>query len=79
MTCIHLSTSDDAVAIEPDGTQTRCIAYLCDWADAHPERFANAPRWITQYALSGGGLFTPQKHCTGCPGRHERLPQHADE
>lgn len=50
----------------------------CTWADAHPERLLDAPRWLSSWVLSGGPNFDPAKHCVGCPGfkaeegRHDR-------
>lgn len=68
-TCQHLTQADEAYRYDPEtGEETPIIAHLCTWADAHPERLLNAPRWVQEYALSGGPSFVPEKHCIGCPG-----------
>jgi len=53
---------------------TPFIGHLCGWADAHPDRLANSPRWLSVYALAGGPGFVPAKHCPGCPGFDARRP-----
>ncbi len=48
-TCRHRERAP-AVCDVPayDTTINRPVnAYLCLWADAHPERFVDAPRWLT--------------------------------
>jgi hypothetical protein len=66
MACKHLTTTE-AFRIGPDGKQTPEVGHLCVWADAHPDRFIDAPRWITNPALASI-LIRPERDCVGCPG-----------
>ena len=72
MACEHLTESGEAYAIGADGAETRITHHLCTWADEHPERFLDAPRWLSEWALSGGPNFHPARHCHKCPGYTER-------
>lgn len=63
--CKHLIDTE-AWRIGPGG-ETPEVGHLCTWADAHPERFLNAPRWISSRALASE-LIHPEHHCVGCPG-----------
>lgn len=67
--CSHL-TPTEAWTYDPETKAETPItdAALCTWADAHPERFVDMPRWMSSWALSGGPNFNPKKHCIGCPG-----------
>jgi len=67
MKCIHLAETP-GWRPEEDGSETEIVGHLCNWADAHPERLLNMPRWLSTWALSGGPNFNPIKHCQGCPG-----------
>lgn len=64
--CKHL-TETEAWSIGPDGQEADEVGHLCLWADAHPERFINAPRWISKRALASD-LIRPARDCVGCPG-----------
>lgn len=66
MTCRHLEQADEAYRIGGDGRQIPAIVMLCGFADAHPERLTNAPRWLQRNAISGHLLDYP-RDCIGCP------------
>lgn len=67
--CQHLCASEEAYMVNADtGEEVPATRYLCEWLDAHPERLVNAPRWLTNWGLSGGPNFDPQTDCPGCPG-----------
>lgn len=71
MTCRHLTTADEAVAIDPaTGRETPTTVHLCTWADDHPDRLIGAPRWVQRNMLGGHLLRYPQD-CEGCPGFSE--------
>lgn len=62
--CKHLEPAE-AVALTESG-EVPVEAYNCGYTDAHPERFANMPRWLLREAISGRG-FEWRKDCPGCP------------
>lgn len=71
MACIHLTQSEEAINVS---TGAPGVRHLCLWADAHPERLVDAPRWLQEWALAGGPTFNPGKHCVGCPAKREEAP-----
>lgn len=68
MTCRHLTVSASAVMVETEtGDELPSVQHLCMWADAHPERLRDFPRWLQVWALSGGPTFKPERDCPRCP------------
>lgn len=65
--CKHIERSQEAYCEIEDGEFVEAEVLLCGWADAFPERFMNAPRWLTQNALAGRPVH-PERDCIGCPG-----------
>lgn len=65
--CRHVERSQEAYCSNGEGEFVEAEVLLCTWADAHPGRFVNAPRWLSKDALAGR-LIHPQRDCTGCPG-----------
>lgn len=67
--CIHRETSDEACLLYAGSDRMeKANVYLCNWPEAHPEYFVNAPRWIQKKAYPGIAI-TPETDCIGCPGR----------
>lgn len=71
--CRHRTKSDEAYKIEVERPGQRSVehpvtVFLCGWPEANPDRFVNAPRWLT--ALTYPGLaIVPEKDCVDCPAR----------
>jgi hypothetical protein len=65
MKCRHLIDTC-AEKVGPTGAAAY-TGHLCTWAEAHPDRLLDAPRWISQPALASI-LIDPAEHCVGCPG-----------
>ena len=72
--CVHLTPSDEAYEVNDDGSLTPTEVLPCEWGDANPDRLLNMPRWLSEWALSGGPSFDPKKHCPGCPGYRSQTP-----
>lgn len=68
MKCRHLFEPAQSFRRDVEsGEETTLVFPLCGWADAHPERLVDAPRWLVAPALAGG-LVHPERDCAGCPG-----------
>lgn len=78
-TCIHRQPADDAVSVDPEsGRETPILVYLCMWGDANPERFLDAPRWLTErQAVIYGWPLDSKDFGRDCPGykRDPALPR----
>lgn len=70
--CTHLSQTEAFSIDLVTGEESPIDHYLCVWAEAHPERFMNSPRWLSTWALAGGPNFDAARHCPGCPGYEAR-------
>lgn len=69
--CIHLELSPTMAEVRRASDDERLpdeYVWWCLWGENNPDRLLDAPRWVTQEVLSGGGCFTPKKHCVNCPG-----------
>lgn len=69
MTCASCKFSQRIIAYRVDADTmddhpTRVNARLCVWADMHPERFIDAPRWLTRdLPVLHGHLIEDAENC----------------
>ncbi len=67
--CAHRDRSPEAYSIDPlTGRETPITVYLCNWPDAHPAHFVDAPRWLQKKVYPGLAIM-PETDCINCPGR----------
>lgn len=67
--CVHRGKADEAYSFDPEtGRETPITVHLCNWPDANPDRFVDAPRWL-QKKVYPGLAITPKTDCTNCPAR----------
>lgn len=76
--CIFRDKSAEAYRVGPYGTKTSVTVWLCNWPEAHPEHFVNAPRWL-QKRVYPGLAITPETDCINCPARVEAFVNHNRE
>lgn len=67
--CIHRDISDEAYRVDmTSGRETPIQVYLCNWPEANPAFFVDAPRWLQKQVYPGLAVV-PERDCVNCPAR----------
>lgn len=68
--CRHAVKSPEGYLVEVDvddePIEKPVTVWLCNWADSHPERLVDAPRWVLQQVVHGAAVL-PHIDCVKCP------------
>lgn len=67
MKCAHLQRADYKIAVPSGNTIIEHVPWLCEWPDQNPDRFVDAPWWLTNLVNGGGMAITPALACAKCP------------
>lgn len=68
--CVHRGKAEEAYSAPVDDMMrmTPTTVWLCNWPEANPDRFVDAPRWL-QKRVYPGLAITPESDCVDCSAR----------